>query len=132
MECNLLISNNKGMGYDIYQICPRWCLIGAFLKFFYVDIFLKMFDSLGVCKSPCSPSKNSWICACGLYAHSMEISFVPPCHSPFFHMKSKFENGDFVGFWTSIFWDLGVHLMIMIIQNEPSKKGTQVKTHKHG
>jgi hypothetical protein len=120
----LLISNNKGMGNDIYQVCPRWCLIVAFFIFFYVDTFLKIFHLTRVCKSPCSPSKNSWICACGIYAHSMEILFVLPCHSPFFHTKFKFDNGDFVGFWTSILCHLGVHPMIMIIQNVPYKKGT--------
>jgi hypothetical protein len=128
MKFNLLISNNIGTGYDIYQVCPRWCLIVAF----YVTTLLKMFHSTRVCKSPHSPSKNSWICACGIYAHSMEILFVLPCHSPFFRTKSKFENGDFVRFWTSVLWDLGVHPMIMIIQIMPYKKGTHVKTHKHG
>jgi len=113
MKCNLLTSNNKGMEYDIYQICLSWCLIVVIFIFFCASAFLKTFHSIGVCKSPHSPSKNSWTCPCGIDGHSMEILFVLPCHSPFFHTKSRFENGDFVGFWTSLIWDLGIHPMII-------------------
>jgi hypothetical protein len=108
------------------KVVPNCCIF----YILFVGTFLKMFHSTRVRKSPHSPSKNSWTCC--IYAHSMEILFVPPCCSPFFHSKSTFENGDFVRFLTSILWDLGVRPMIMIIQNVPYKKRTHVKTHKHG
>jgi hypothetical protein len=101
------------MEYDIYQVCPRWCLIVVFFIMFCVGTFLKMFLSIRECKSPHSPSKNSWTHPCGIGEHSMEILFVLPCHSLFFHTKSRFGNRDFVGFWTSIIWNLGVHPMII-------------------
>jgi hypothetical protein len=130
----LLTTSNKGMEYDIYQIRPRWCLMVAiFLFFLGVNAFLKIFHSTRVCKSPHSLSRNSWTCACGIYARSMGILFILPCCSPFFYTRATFENGDFVRFWNSILWDLGVwRPMIMIIQNVPYKKGTHVKTHNHG
>jgi hypothetical protein len=72
-----------------------------------------MFYFIGVWKSPNSPSKTSWTHPCGIDEHSMEILFVLPCHSPFFHIKFRFGNRDFVRFWTFIIWDLGVHPMII-------------------
>ncbi len=135
MKWNLLTSSNKGMEYDIYQICPRWCLIVAFFFSFpfCANTLLKIFHSTRVCKSPRSLSRNSWTCACGIYAHLMGILFVLPCHSPIFYTKATFEIGDFVRFWSSMLWNLGDRCpMIMIIQNVSYKKGTHVKTHNHG
>jgi hypothetical protein len=125
--CEMQHANIKQQRYEIWHL-P----IVMFLVFFCTSTFLKMFHFTRICQSPHSPSMNSWTCACGIYGNSMEILFVPPCCSPFFHTNSTFENGDFERFRTFILGDLGVHPMTMTFQILPYKKGTHVKIYKHG
>jgi hypothetical protein len=103
------------------KVVPNCCI-------FYILLCGHIFENVpfyqGMQITSFTFQKSMNMCMWYIYAHSTRILFVFPCHSPFFHTKSKFENGDFVGFWTSILWHLGVHPMIMIIQNVPYKKGT--------
>jgi hypothetical protein len=98
LKCNILTSNDYGMEYDIYQVCPRWCLIVEFsISFCMGDIF-KNVPFTRVCKWPHSPSKNSWTCAYDIYAHSMESLFVPPYHISFFHTNPHLKMATLRGF----------------------------------
>jgi len=80
VKCNLLTSNSKGLEYDIYQVCPKCCLIVAFFIFFCANTFLKMFHFIVACKSPRPPFKNSWTSACGVYIY-MHIQWNLICTS---------------------------------------------------
>jgi hypothetical protein len=89
---------------DTYQVCSRWCQIVGFMTSFCASMLLWMFHSIGVCRSPHSPSRKSWTCAYGMYATSMDFLFEPLWHSPLTHTKSTLENGGLVGFLTCILW----------------------------
>ncbi len=134
MKCNILTSNDKGMEYDIYQVCPRWCLIVELLIFFCMGTFSKMFHSTRVCKSLHSPSKNSWTRACDIYAHSMESLFVPPYHSPFFHTNPCLKMATLRGFGLLYFeiWEFVPWLWLSKIcptRKEPMSKSINMDKH---
>jgi hypothetical protein len=134
VKCNIITSNDKGMEYDIYQVCPRWCLIVEFLIFFCTCTFSKLFHSIGVCKSPHSSSKNSWTHAYDICAHSMESLFAPPYHSPFFHTNPHLRMATLRSFGPLYFeiWEFIPWLWLSTIcptRKEPMWKSINMDKH---
>jgi hypothetical protein len=132
VKCNIVTSNDKGMEYDIYQVCPRWCLIVKFLIFFCTCTFSKMFHSTEVCKSPHSSLKISWTHACDICVHS--ILFVPPYHSPFFHTNPhlKMETLGVLDLYTFEIWEYIPWLWLSTIcptRKEPMWKSINMDKH---
>jgi hypothetical protein len=64
-----------------------------------------MFHSIGEFSWLHSPFRNLEIPTCGMYAHSTSIICAFPCQTSFIHTKSMLLEGDFFGFWISIYWD---------------------------
>ncbi len=89
----------------IYQVWPMWFFIDGVLISFCEGKFMCVFHSTRACTSPCSPSKNSHTCACGMYAILIGTLFVPPYFTLGVHTKSTFEKGNFIRLWIWIDYD---------------------------
>jgi len=97
----------------LYQVWPRWVFIDGFMISFCEANFLCMFHSTKVFASPCSPSRNSNTCACGMQQFQWMPCLSPPCLTLGVHAKCMFENWDFVKSWTCIDYDLGIQPMLI-------------------